>query len=125
LTAILPVLAGALRTLVIHPEKMRNAVDTGMLATDLADYLVARGLPFRQAHAVAGRAVSLAGEKKKALDALSLDEFRSLDPSIDSSVAEVFDPQRSIARKNVLGGTAPQAVKIQLGNAKSFLKNKS
>ncbi len=125
LMAILPVLAGALRSLKVHPEKMRAAVDAGMLATDLADYLVAKGLPFRQAHAVAGKAVALAGEKNKPLDALSLDEFRSLDASIDSSVYEVFDPQRSVARKNSMGGTAPEAVKVQIRNAKSFLKKKT
>ena len=86
LMAILPVLAGALQTLSLHPERMRAAIDPGMLATDLADYLVQKGLPFRQAHAVAGQAVQLAGKLGKPLDTLSLPEFQSLSPLIDSDV---------------------------------------
>jgi argininosuccinate lyase len=101
---------------------MRAAIDPAMLATDLADHLVAKGLPFRQAHSLAGQAVQLAGRQGKSLDALSLDEFQSLDPSFDSTVYQVFDPQRSVARRNVIGGTAPEAVRTQLQNAKKYLK---
>jgi argininosuccinate lyase len=122
LTAILPVLAGALRTLSLHPERMRAAIDPGMMATDLADYLVQKGIPFRQAHALAGQAVQLAGEQGKTLDTLTLEEFLSLDPAFDSDVYAVFDPQRSVARRNVVGGTAPEAVKKQLQNAKSRVR---
>jgi argininosuccinate lyase len=122
LTAILPVLAGALRTLSLHPERMRAAIDPGMMATDLADYLVQKGIRFRQAHALAGQAVQLAGEQGKTLDTLTLEEFLSLDPAFDSDVYAVFDPQRSVARRNVVGGTAPEAVKKQLQNAKSRVR---
>jgi argininosuccinate lyase len=102
---------------------MRAAIDPGMLATDLADYLVQKGLPFRQAHAVAGQAVQLAGKTGKPLDELSLPEFQSLSPLIDSDVYGVFDPQQSVARRNVPGGTAPESVKMQLQNAKFKMKN--
>ena len=122
LMALLPVLAGALRTLSVHPEGMRAAIDPSMLATDLADYLVGKGLPFRQAHTLAGQAVQLAGKLKKSLDALSIEEFQSLDPSFDSTVYQVFDPQRSAARRNAIGGTAPEAVRLQLQNANKYLK---
>jgi argininosuccinate lyase len=122
LTALLPVLSDAVRTLTVHPESMRRAVDPGMLATDLADYLVEKGLPFRQAHNLAGRAVRLAGEQGKALDALSLGEFQSLDPAFGQDVVQVFKPERSIARRKVFGGTAPQAVKAQIRQARSILK---
>jgi argininosuccinate lyase len=122
LTAILPVLSGALRTLNLHPERMRAAIDPGMMATDLADYLVQKGMPFRQAHALAGQAVQLAGEQGKALDTLTLEEFHSLDPAFDSDVYAVFDPKRSVARRNVVGGTAPKAVQTQLKNAKNILR---
>jgi argininosuccinate lyase len=118
LMMILPVLAGALGTLTLHPERMLAAIDPGMLATDLADYLVRKGLTFRQAHAVAGQAVQLAGKLGKPLDVLSLPEFQSLSLLIDSDVTQVFDPQQSIARRNVTGGTAPEAVKMQLQDAK-------
>jgi argininosuccinate lyase len=121
--AILPVLAGALQTVTLHPERMRAAIDPGMLATDLADYLVQKGLPFRQAHAVAGQAVQLAGKLGKPLDQLSQLEFKELSPLIDAEVYAVFDPQQSVARRNVPGGTAPEAVKVQLQNAKFRIQN--
>jgi argininosuccinate lyase len=123
LMAILPVLAGALQTLTLQTERMRAAIDPGMLATDLADYLVQKGLPFRQAHGVAGQAVQLAGKLGKALDALSLPEFQTLSELIDSDVYSVFDPQQSVARRNVPGGTAAEAVKKQLQNAKEKMQN--
>jgi argininosuccinate lyase len=123
LMAILPVLAGALRTVSLHPQRMRAAIDPGMLATDLADYLVQKGLPFRQAHAVVGQAVMLAGKLGKPLDTLSPQEFKNLSPLIESDVYGVFDPQQSVARRNVFGGTAPEAVKVQLQNAKFRMQN--
>jgi len=72
LTAMLPVLAGALRTLTVKSERLEAAMDAGMMATDLADYLVGRGIPFREAHALTGLAVRQSLEKSKPLDALSL-----------------------------------------------------
>jgi len=123
LMAILPVLAGALQTLTLHPERMRAAIDPGMLATDLADYLVQKGLPFRQAHALAGQAVQLATQLGKPLDRLSLPEYQTLTELIDAEVYSVFDPQQSVARRNVPGGTAPEAVKMQLQNAKIKMQN--
>jgi argininosuccinate lyase len=117
------VLAGALQTLTLQPERMRAAIDPGMLATDLADYLVQKGLPFRQAHAVAGQAVQLAGKLGKPLDALSLPEFQTLSELIDPDVYRVFDPQQSVARRNAPGGTAAEAVKVQLQNAKEKMQN--
>ncbi len=122
LMAILPVLAGALQTVTLHPERMRAAIDPGMLATDLADYLVMKGLPFRQAHAVAGQAVQLAGKLGKPLDKLSLPEFQSLAAQFDSDIYRIFDPQQSVARRNASGGTAPEAVKIQIQNAKNKMQ---
>ena len=121
LMALLPVLAEGLRTLAIHPERMQAAIDPGMLATDLADYLVRQGLPFRQAHSVAGRAVRFAIQQGKALDALSLEEYQALDPAIGRDVFTVFDPRQSIALRNVVGGTAPEAVAAQLQQAKALL----
>jgi argininosuccinate lyase len=123
LLATLPVLAGALQTLTLQPERMRSAIDPGMLATDLADYLVQKGLPFRQAHAVAGQAVLLAGKLGKPLDTLSLPEFQTLSALIDPDVYGVFDPRQSVARRNAPGGTAPEAVKMQLQNAKEKIQN--
>ena len=102
---------------------MRAAIDPGMLATDLADYLVWKGVPFRQAHALAGQAVQLAEKLDKPLDKLSLPEFQSLSVLIEADVDDVFDLQKSVARRNASGGTAPEAVKMQLQNAKFRMQN--
>jgi argininosuccinate lyase len=118
LAAVLPVLANALRTLAVNAERMQAGVDAGMLATDLADYLVDRGVPFRQAHAVAGQAVRRAAGQARSLDQLTLDEFRALSPAFGPDVYAVFDPRESISRRRAEGGTAPEAVRQQLEKAK-------
>jgi argininosuccinate lyase len=121
LAAILPVLANAIRSLQIHPEAMRRGIDAGMLATDLADYLVKKGVPFRQAHALAGQAVQRAAEREIPLDQLALEEFRGLSPAFEPDVYAVFDPVESISRRSAEGGTAPQAVRKQIQMAEALL----
>ena len=118
LIALLPVIANALRSVSIHPEKMAAAIDSTMMATDLADYLVGLGVPFREAHALTGQAVRLAIENGKSLDELSLSEYQTIHPDFDENVYQVFDPRMSIARRKAIGGTAPEAVTIQIQNAK-------
>jgi len=119
----LPVLSGALQTLTVHPERMRAAIDAAMLATDLADYLVGKGLLFRQAHKLTGQAVQLAGQGGKALNELSLNEFQSIDTHFEQDVFLIFDPRASVDRRNATGGTGPEAVRKQLQTAKEALQN--
>ncbi len=121
LMVALPVLAGAIRTLTIHPERMRASIDSSMMATDLADYLVQKGMTFREAHELAGRLVQLAAEQGKALDALEFDDYQSLSPVFEADVLDVFDPLQSTSRRNVLGGTGLEAVQAQLQQAKGLL----
>ncbi len=121
LLALLPVLAGALRTLTVHSEKMRAAIDASMLATDLADYLVDKGVPFREAHSLVGAAVRLAGEKNVGLDELPPAEYAALHPAFAADVPQVFDIMSSLARRSAIGGTAPEAVREQLAEAKRTL----
>lgn len=121
LIEIIPVLAGALKTLRVHPDQMRSQVDTGMLATDLADYLVLKGIPFREAHTLAGKAVSRAAELGVSLDQMSLEEYQNLNAAFDAQVYENFDPDQSIAKRASFGGTAKSAVLIQLKEAKACL----
>ena len=120
LLALLPVLAGALDTITIHPARMRAAIDPAMLATDLADFLVKKGTPFREAHATAGKAVRLAIEKETPLDQLTIADWQTLGIT-DPAVTQVFDPQKSIETRNALGGTAPDAVRQQLEQAKEIV----
>jgi argininosuccinate lyase len=122
LTAMLPVLAGALRTLTVNSERMEAAIDAGMMATDMADYLVGRGIPFREAHALTGQAVRQALEKGKSLDAISLAEFQAIHPRFDEDVYTVFDARVSVARRESLGGTASKAVRDQIQHAKEILQ---
>ena len=114
--ALLPVLAGALKTMTVNRERMFAAIDSSMLATDLADYLVRKGLPFREAHAAAGKAVRAAAEK--GLDQLSLTEWQVLGP-FESDVKNVFDALESVKRRNAIGGTSPQSVEKQIQIAKA------
>ena len=121
LLAVLPVMAGALETVRVDSDRMRLAIDSSMMATDLADYLVRKGLPFRETHALAGKIVRLAGEKGVDLAALPLDDYQAVCAQFEQDIYRVFDPLESVKRRNVLGGTAPEAVKSQLAEAKKLL----
>jgi argininosuccinate lyase len=120
LLAILPVLAGALETMTVNGNRMLAAIDASMLATDLADYLVRKGVPFREAHGVAGKAVRVAAEKGISLDQLPLDVWQALGP-FDADVKDVFDPLKAVEGRNAIGGTSPQSVKEQIKKAKTYL----
>ena len=113
LLAILPVIAGALRNITVKAERMRNAIDSSMLATDLADYLVNKGVPFRKAHEMAGKVVRVAGEKKIRIEELSLEAYQAIAP-FEADIYQVFDPLKSIEKRNAIGGTSLQSVKNQL-----------
>jgi argininosuccinate lyase len=120
LLAILPVLAGAIETITVNEKRMLAAIDASMLATDLADYLVRKGVPFREAHGVTGKAVRLAAEKGVSLDKLTLNDWQALGP-FEADVEQVFDPLKSIEQRNAIGGTSPQSVKEQIQKAKEML----
>jgi len=113
LLAILPVIAGALRTITVKAERMRSAIDPTMMATDLADYLVNKGVPFRKAHEMAGKVVRAAGEKQVSLEEMSLEAYQAIGP-FEADVYQVFDPLKSAEKRNAIGGTSSQSVKKQL-----------
>jgi argininosuccinate lyase len=121
LSLMLAVTAGCLRTLVIRPERMLAALDPALLATDLADYLVMKGVPFRQAHHLVGQVVRRAGNMNRPIDRLPLEEYQAIDPAFREDVYQVFDVAHSLAQRRATGGTAPLAVKEQLELAKSRL----
>lgn len=119
LIALLSPLTGLIGALTLVPERMRAALDEGMLATDLADYLVSRGVPFRQAHGLAGRAVRLAEEKGVPLSALTLDDYRTLSDAFGPDVVQVFDFDAAVARRAIFGGAGE--VSGQLARARAWL----
>jgi argininosuccinate lyase len=117
----LPVAAGAVATARFHHERMRAALDEAMLATDVADELVARGVPFREAHHAVGALVRAAEERRCALSALPLDIYRAIHPAFGDDIFSVFDFARSAAARYSTGGTAPEAVREQIKYAKECL----
>ncbi len=121
LLALLPVLAGGLRTLRVHTHRLRAAIDAALFATELADYLVDRGVPFRQAHEATGRIVRLAESQDLALDRLSLEQFRSISDKIEADVYSIFETDRALLRRSAYGGTGLEVVKDQLDLAEESL----
>lgn len=117
LHAMLPVIAGALRTVTVRSERLRSAIDTNMMATDLADYLVCKGVPFREAHAIAGNVVRMARENDISLEAISLEAYQKIGP-FEADVYQVFDPLKSVQKRNAIGGTSPQSVQNQIQKIK-------
>jgi argininosuccinate lyase len=121
LAALLPVVTGVVATLRVHPEALRRALTEEMLATDLADYLVARGLPFREAHHVVGRVVRWALEAQVPLSRVPLDVLHAQSVLFDRDVYSIFDFAQSVAKRRAYGGTAPAAVREQIAQAKARL----
>ncbi len=119
---VLPVFTAIVRTLNLNVDKMRAALTEDMLATDLADFLVRKGMPFREAHHVSGRAVQLADEKGVTLSKLEFDDYRKLSALFDEDVLDIFDFTRSVTNRAADGGTAPSAVKKQIEAAKALLE---
>lgn len=118
----LRLMAGMLEELSFRTDRMREACKAGFLnATELADYLVGRGLPFREAHHVTGQAVAAAEREGKGLEDLTLPELQALEPRIDSDVYAVLDYAAAVRRRETLGGTGPRSVARQLEQLELWL----
>jgi argininosuccinate lyase len=121
LSVLLPVLANALEGLSIQGERMHSRLGAELMATDLADYLVEKGIPFRQAHTLVGEAVKLSGRLGVHLDELQPDEYQAISPDFGADVAQVFSAENSVNRRRAYGGTAPSAVEEQILSAQAAL----
>ncbi|HDZ89828.1 MAG TPA: argininosuccinate lyase [Deltaproteobacteria bacterium] len=122
LQSCLEVMARLLREVTFREERLRGAVQEGFLsATDLADYLVGKGVTFREAHEIVGRMVLLAVDRKKELHELSLDEMKEFSRQIDDDVYLWLDPMLAPSRRNIPGATGPEAVKRAIEAAKKEL----
>ncbi len=118
----LRLMAGMLEELTFRTDRMREACKAGFLnATELADYLVGRGLPFRVAHHVTGQAVAAAEREGKGLEDLTLPELQALEPRIDSDVYAVLDYAAAVRRRETPGGTGPRSVARQLEQLELWL----
>ncbi|MBL7166323.1 MAG: argininosuccinate lyase [Dehalococcoidales bacterium] len=122
LLATLEVFAGMISTLRVKPENTGRAVQHGyLLATDLADYLVKKGEPFRSAHDIVARLVSYAARQEKALNELKLSEYREFSPRFDEDVLAIT-VESSLAARDNFGGTAPKRVEQALTEARKTLR---
>ena len=117
---LLPVITGVLSTLTFNPERMRAALTEDMLATDLADYLVKCGMPFREAHHVVGRVVQHAAAAERQLSELTTAELQSFSALFEDDAVGVFDFDRSVQARNTPGGVG--AVPEQIAQADVWLK---
>jgi argininosuccinate lyase len=91
-------------------------------ATDVADYLAKRGMPFRQAHEVVGRLVLYCERHGKGLEDLTPEEFRQASPLFGNDIAKDLDPAGIARARNTYGGTGDEAVRVQMGEAKAALE---
>lgn len=121
LLATLPALSGALKTISVKPDRMHGAIDPTLMATDLADYLVHKNVPFREAHSLAGKAVRAASERNLSLEKMPLDVYQAIGP-FEADVYQVFDPLKSIQKRNAIGGTSTQSVKKQIAKCRKNLQ---
>ena len=119
----LMVMSRLLGAVSFNGERLKRATETGFLvATDLADYLVQKGMTFREAHGVVGKMVLFVTEKAKELGDLTLDEMKGFAGLIDKDVYEWLDPASCLNKRNIPGGTGPDVVKKSIYKAKEELK---
>jgi argininosuccinate lyase len=110
------------RDLMFNRERMANACADGFLnATDLADHLVQKGMPFRQAHEVVGAAVQYCVKKGKRLESLTVKELRSFSELLDKGSLEYISLDACLRRRTSSGGTAPQRVNEQIVSAQAIM----
>ena len=110
------------RTPTPSPTRMKAALSSFMLATDLSEYLVRKGVPFRETHHISGRAVQLAEERGCALTDLSLADLKGLHELFTDDVMKVWDYEASTERKDSTGGTSKRSVLEQCDKLQAWLK---
>ncbi len=121
--ACLTVVAGMIPTIKVHADRMAEAAKDGFLeATDIADYLVGKGVPFREAHGMVGAMVRYCVERGKRLPELTLDEFRQFAPAIEADIHDQLRLDSVLARRDNPGGTAPNRVRDALKAARKKLE---
>ena len=114
---------GMIKTMKVNVKNMRKGAAGGFTnATDLADYLVKKGMPFRTAHGVVGEVVLYCRNENKAIEDLSLDELKKFSSLIDEDVYIAIDLVTCVEERKVFGGPSTKSVKIQLDDLDKFIK---
>jgi argininosuccinate lyase len=123
LRLVLPAVTEVVQTLQIKGENMRQAAQSGYLnATECADYLVRKGLPFREAHEIVGKLVLRAIEQHEPLERLPVSQFQSFSPLFGFDIFEALSLKSTVESKSLKGGTSPTAVRRALQDARHYLK---
>ena len=117
----LQIATGVISTLTVNPHALRAALSSEMLSTDLAEYLVRKGVPFRETHHVAGAAVRMAENQAIPMSELSLDDLRTLHEAFDEDVMAVWNFETSVESRDVDGGTSKRAVLAQVNQLRNWL----
>lgn len=125
LTGILMVATGVMSTLTMHKEKMQEALSPDMLATDLAYYLVRKGVPFREAHGLSGACVALAETKQCKLSELTIEDFKTISDKFEEDISAVWNYENSVDQYSVYGGTGRSSVVEQIAKLQQFITDKS
>ena len=113
------ILCGVISTLTINQANMLKALTPDMLATDLADYLVRKGVPFRETHHISGRVVALAEKRNVPMDTLSHDDLQAIDSRFGADFE--FNYQKSVELRTAKGGTSKSSVQEQISVLKNML----
>jgi argininosuccinate lyase len=121
LMLVLPAATGAIGELAFRRDRMQAALGSGMMATDVADYLVARGVTFREAHRAVGTLIRVADAQGLELHELPFAEFAAVHADFGIDVFESLSPRRSVERRDLTGGTGPNAVQAQLEAARAAM----
>ncbi|KAF7304801.1 Argininosuccinate lyase [Mycena kentingensis (nom. inval.)] len=112
---------GVIATMDVHGDKMLQALTMDVLATDLADYLVRKGIPFRETHHISGRAVALAEARKCQISDLTLADLKQLNKNFGEDIHAVFDFEASVERRAAIGGTSRAMVERQVAVLRDIL----
>ena len=119
----LPVFTGMIATMKVLPENMRRAASAGFInATDCADYLTKKGLPFRDAYTAVGNLVYYCTERGKGLEDLSLEELRQISPLFDGDVYEALGLEACMGQRKSWGGPAPEETARQIQSLETFIQ---
>lgn len=121
----LKVMRGVLETLNVDAEKCRNALSMDMLATDIAYYLVRKGIPFRTAHHVAGEVIKFSEDQEIALNEIDLEDLQKINPIFAEDVEDIWNFENSAEQYQVTGGTSRSSVLEQIQQLKEKLSLQS
>ncbi len=126
LSRCLEIATPMIKTMRVKSENMRRAAEEGFInATDCADFLVSKGIPFREAYKITGALVAYCIKEKKTLEALSLDEYKSTSPAFDEGIYDAVNMENCVHRRTSAGGTCRASVEAQISYVRAFLSNEA